>query len=205
MRSTSKHTSEGSCDWELKRLQCPMRLLLRPWSRGFNQDPQHNILQGSHHRPWRSFSKRWMNTSELTMISAREGRKRTCILRWLGASKEDFTPGISEQSTIPTQVMTGATILKAASTARSLRECNKLLTVHQPREAEGEEASAEGMVISPGNCSTYSVARTRDTQQGRAKSRSRSRRKLLKLKHNRISQSRCCILLRATLRISRST
>jgi hypothetical protein len=69
----------------------------------------------------------------------------------------------------------------------------------------GGEASGEGMVISPGNCSAYSVAKTRDTPQGRAKSRSRSRRKSLKPKHDRISQSRSCILLHVTLRISQST
>jgi hypothetical protein len=69
----------------------------------------------------------------------------------------------------------------------------------------GGEASKEGMVISPGSCSTYYVVKTRDTPQGRAKSRSRTRRKSLKPKHDKISQSRFCILLRATLRISRST
>jgi hypothetical protein len=60
------------------------------------------------------------------------------------------------------------------------------------------------MVISLGNCFAYSVAKTRDTPQGRAKSRSRSRRKSLKSKHARISRSRSCILLRTTLRISRN-
>jgi hypothetical protein len=68
----------------------------------------------------------------------------------------------------------------------------------------GGKASEEGMVISLGNCSAYSVAKTRDTPQGRAKSRSRSRRKSLKPKHDRTSRSRSCILLCATLRISRS-
>jgi hypothetical protein len=50
----------------------------------------------------------------------------------------------------------------------------------------------------PGNCSAYSVAKTRDTPQGRAKSISRSRRKSLELKHGRTSQSRlayCFMLL----------
>jgi hypothetical protein len=42
---------------------------------------QLNILQESHHRPWRNFSRRWMNTSKLTMISAKEGRKLIDILR----------------------------------------------------------------------------------------------------------------------------
>jgi hypothetical protein len=68
----------------------------------------------------------------------------------------------------------------------------------------GGEASKEGMVTSLGNCSAYSMAKTRDTPQGRAKSRSRSRRKSLKPKHDRTSRSRSYILLHVTLRISRS-
>jgi hypothetical protein len=65
----------------------------------------------------------------------------------------------------------------------SLRECNKLPTGHLPQEVEGGEASGDGLVISLENCFAYSVANTRDTPQGRAKSQSRSRRKSLKLKH----------------------
>jgi hypothetical protein len=148
-----------------------MKSSSRPWSRGSDQNPQHNILQGSHRRPWRSFSRRWMNTFELTTISTREGRKRTIILRWLWASEEDFTPDMSERSIIPTQMMTWPIILRSASTAHSLRECSKLPTGHQPREAEGGEASGEGMVISPGGCSAYSMEKIRDTRQGRAESR----------------------------------
>jgi hypothetical protein len=68
----------------------------------------------------------------------------------------------------------------------------------------GGEALEEGMVISPGNCSAYSMVKIRDTPQGHAKSRSRSRRKSLKPKHGRIRRSRSCILLHATLCISRS-
>jgi hypothetical protein len=100
------------------------------------------------------------------------------------------------------QAVTGPITLRAASTAHSLWACNKLPIGHQPQEAEGGEALEEGMVISPGNCSTYSVAKTRHTPQGCVKSRSRSRRKSLKPKHGRISRSRSCILLCATLRIS---
>jgi hypothetical protein len=99
---------------------------------------------------------------------------------------------------------TGPVTLREASIAHSLRECNKLLTDHQPREAEGGEASRDGMVISPGNCYVYSMTKTRDTPQGCAKSRSRSRRKSLKPNHGRTSRRRSCILLRVTLRISRS-
>jgi hypothetical protein len=75
-----------------------------------------------------------------------------------------------EQSTIPTQMMTGPIILRVANTAHSLRERNKLPIGHKPREIEGGETSEEGMVISPGNCSAYSMAKTRDTPQGRAQS-----------------------------------
>jgi hypothetical protein len=68
----------------------------------------------------------------------------------------------------------------------------------------GGEASEEGMAISPGDCSAYSVGKIRDTRQGCAKSRSKSRRKSLKLKHGRTYRSRSCILLHAILHISLS-
>jgi hypothetical protein len=74
-----------------------------------------------------------------------------------------------------------------------------------PRGRGGEALVEEGTIISPENCSTFSVARRRDIQQGCAKSRSKSKRKLLKPRHDRMSQSRSCILLRATLHISRNT
>jgi hypothetical protein len=68
----------------------------------------------------------------------------------------------------------------------------------------GGEASEEGMVISPGDCFAYFVGKIRDTRQGRAKSRSRSRRKSLKPKRGRTSRSRSCILLHAIPHISPS-
>jgi hypothetical protein len=70
---------------------------------------------------------------------------------------------MSELSTIPTQMMTGQIIPKAASKAHNLRECSKLPIGHQPQEAEGGEASEEGLVLNPGDCSAYSVGRIRDT------------------------------------------
>jgi hypothetical protein len=117
-----------------------------------------------------------------------------------------------EGSIIPTQMMIGPIILRAASKAHSLRECSKLPTGHQLREAEGggtlEDCSAysasPGMLINLGDCSAYSVVRIRDTRQGRAKSQSKSRRKPLKPEHGRSSQSRSCILLHAILHISLS-
>jgi hypothetical protein len=60
------------------------------------------------------------------------------------------------------------------------------------------------MLINPGYCYAYSMGRIRDTRQGRAKSRSKSRRKSLKPKHNRPSRSKSCILLHAILHISMS-
>jgi hypothetical protein len=48
-----------------------------------------------------------MNTSELTMIFDKEGKKLTDTLKWPGASEEDYTPGMLGQSIMPTQVMTG--------------------------------------------------------------------------------------------------
>jgi hypothetical protein len=101
---------------------------------------------------------------------------------------------MSEKSTIPAQMMTGQTIPKAASKAHNLRECSKPLTGHKLQEAEGEEASEEDSTLNPGDCSAYSMGRIRDTQQGRAKSRSKSRRRSLKPKHDIINRRRCCIL-----------
>jgi hypothetical protein len=66
----------------------------------------------------------------------------------------------------------------------------------------GGEASEEGLALSSGDCSAYSVGRIRDTQQGHAKSRSKSRRRSLKPKHGRISRSRSCIVPHAIRHIS---
>jgi hypothetical protein len=72
-----------------------------------------------------------MNISELTMIFAREGRRLTGILTCLGASEEDSTLGMSEQSIIPPQMMIGQATLKATNKAHNLQEYNKPLTGHQ--------------------------------------------------------------------------
>jgi hypothetical protein len=118
-----------------------------------------------------------MNTSELIMIFAREGRRLVGILRWLGASEEDSTLGMSKQSTTPAQMMTGQTTLMATNKAHSLQECSKPLTGHQLQEAEEEEASEEGSTLNPGDCSAYFERRIRDIQQGCAKSRSKNKRR----------------------------
>jgi hypothetical protein len=53
--------------------------------------------------------------------------------------------------------------------------------------------------INPGNSIAYSVVKSRDTLQDHARSPFRSKKRLPKQKHDRISQSRFYILLRATL------
>jgi hypothetical protein len=109
---------------------------------------------------------------------------------------------MSERSTIPTQMMIEPIIPRAASKAHSLWECSKLPIGHQPREAEGEGTLEEGFVLNLGDCSAYSMGKIMDTRQGRANSRSKSRRRLLKPKHDRTSRSRSCILLHAIPHIS---
>jgi hypothetical protein len=124
--------------------------------------------------------------------------------RWPGASEEDSTQGMSGRSIIPAQVTTGEIIHKGNNTAPNHQGHNKVPSGHQLQEAEGVEASEEDMVISLGGCSAYSMAKIRDTRQGRAKSRSKSRRKSLKPKHGRTRWSRSCILLHAIHHISQS-
>jgi hypothetical protein len=125
------------------------------------------------------------------MIFAKEGRKHTGFLKWLGALEEDFIPGMLGQSIIPMPTMKGPTMLIAVIIAHSLRACSKLLTDHQLWEAEEEEASVEeGSVINQGSCTAFFVARTKVTQRGRARSRSQSKRKLLKPRRGIISRSR---------------
>jgi hypothetical protein len=79
---------------------------------------------------------------------------------------------MSEQSTILAQATTEETTLNAISKSPSPQGRNKVLTGHQLQEAEEEEALEEGSVPNPEDCSIYSVGRTRDIQQGRAKSQS---------------------------------
>jgi hypothetical protein len=59
----------------------PNEIVIEAMIKGFVQDLQLSILPGNLHKPWRSFFRRWMNTSGLIMIFAREGRKPTGFLR----------------------------------------------------------------------------------------------------------------------------
>jgi hypothetical protein len=140
-----------------------------------------------------------MSTSRPTMTSAKEGRKLSDFLRWLGASEEESTLGISDQSTAPVKTMTKEASFRGHNTARSLQDSNKAPSGHQLQGAEVAGASEEDMGISPGKSIAYSMVRTRATLQEHVRSPFRSKKRLLKQKPGRISRSRSYILLRATL------
>jgi hypothetical protein len=133
------------------------------------------------------------------MTSAKEGRKLSDFLRWLGASEEESTLGISDQSTAPVKTMTKEASFRGHNTARSLQDSNKAPSGHQLQGAEVAGASEEDMGISPGKSIAYSMVRTRATLQEHVRSPFRSKKRLLKQKPGRISRSRSYILLRATL------
>jgi hypothetical protein len=73
--------------------------------------------------------------------------------------------------------MIGAIILKGISTSLSHQEHNKAPSGYQLQETEEEEASVEGSAPNQEDCSVYSMEKTKDIEQGRAKSRSRNKRK----------------------------
>jgi hypothetical protein len=95
---------------------------------------------------------------------------------------------------------TGVTAgLRGHSTAHNLRGNSKALSGRQLQGAEAPGSSEEDMGISLERFIAYSVVRTRDTLQECVKSPFRSRRRSPKPKLGRISRSRSCTLLRATL------
>jgi hypothetical protein len=104
-----------------------------------------------------------------------------------------------------TQVMTGEANPKDNSTSPNHPGSNKVPSGHQLEEAEGAEASEGDMETSLGDCFACSTVRTKATPQERAKSRFRSRKRLPKLKHGRISRSKSYILLHAILPMFQST
>jgi hypothetical protein len=101
--------------------------------------------------------------------------------------------------------MTEEASLKGHNTAPNLQGNNKALSGHQSQGAEAAEASEEDTELSPEGYIVYSVVKIRATQQEHAKSQYRSKRRLSKLRHCRISRSRSYILLHATLPMYQST
>jgi hypothetical protein len=97
------------------------------------------------------------------MISAKEGRKHTGFPRWPGALEEDFTPGTSGQSIMPTQMMIEEANPKGNNTASNHQGHNKAPSGHQLQEAEGAEASEEDTEINLEDCFVCSAAKTKAT------------------------------------------
>jgi hypothetical protein len=95
--------------------------------------------------------------------------------------------------------------LKGHTTAPNLQGNNKALSGHQSQGAEAAGASEEDTEISPEGYIVYFVVKIRATPQEHAKSQSRSKRRLPKLRRDRISRSRSYILLHATLHMYLST
>jgi hypothetical protein len=94
---------------------------------------------------------------------------------------------------------------KGNNTAPSHQGHNKAPSGHQPQEAEGAEASEADTEISPEDYFAYSTVKTKATTQEHAKLQFRNKKRLLKLRHGRISRSRSFILLHDTLPMSQST
>jgi hypothetical protein len=106
---------------------------------------------------------------------------------------------MSGRSTAPARAMTREATLRGHRTPHNLRGNNKALSGHQLQGAEVPGASKEDMGISPERFIAYSMVRTRATLQECVESPFRSRRRSPKPKLGRISRSRSCTLLRATL------
>jgi hypothetical protein len=133
------------------------------------------------------------------MTSAKEGRKLTDFLRWLGDSEEESTLGMSDQSTAPVRTMTKEASFRGHSIARSLQDSSKAPSGHQLQGVEAARASEVDMGISLEKSIAYSVVKTRATRQEHARSPFKSKKRSPKQKPSRISRSRSYILLCATL------
>jgi hypothetical protein len=140
-----------------------------------------------------------MSTSGLIMTFDKEGKKLIDFLRWLGASEEESTLGMSDESTAPVRMMTKEASFRGHSTPHSLRDSSKAPSGHQLQGAEAAGASEEDMGISPEKSIAYSVVRTRATLQERARLLFWSKKRLPKQKLGRISRSKFYILLRAII------
>jgi hypothetical protein len=106
---------------------------------------------------------------------------------------------MSGRSTTPVRTTTKEVNLRGHNTPHNLWGNNKALLGRQLQGAEAPGASEDDMGISLGRSIAYSVVRTRAILQECAKSPSRNKRRSQKLKLGRISRSRSCTLLHATL------
>jgi hypothetical protein len=106
---------------------------------------------------------------------------------------------MSGRFTAPVRTTTKEASLRGHSTPHNLQGNTKALSGRQLQGAKAPGASEEDMGISPGRFIAYSVVRTRAILQECAKSPFRSKRRSPKPKLGRISRSRSCTLLRATV------
>jgi hypothetical protein len=110
------------------------------------------------------------------MIFAKEGRKLSGSLKWLGASEEDFIRGTSGQFTILPKVMTKGVNNKGHSAPRKLQDNSKALSDRQRQGAEATGASGEDLEINQEKFTAYSVVKARAIPPGCAMLPSRSKR-----------------------------
>jgi hypothetical protein len=131
------------------------------------------------------------------MTSDKEGRKLIDFLRWLGASEEESTLGMSDQSTSPVRMMTNKDSFRCYTTPHSLRDSSKAPSGHHLQGAEAAGASEEDMGISPEKSIAYSVPLSLHTRM--CQITILKQKEIAEAKLGRISWSRFYILLRATL------
>jgi hypothetical protein len=117
-----------------------------------------------------------MNTSMMTMIFDKEGRKLIGSPKWPGASEGGSTLGTSDQS-IPLKMTTGEVNNRGRNILPRLRGSNRVILGPQLQGVEAPGALEEGLGISPGRFIIYSAVRTRDTLPGCAMSPSRNRKR----------------------------
>jgi hypothetical protein len=111
------------------------------------------------------------------MIFAKEGRKLTDSLKWLGASEEESIRGMSGQSITPLKVTIKEVSLRGHNIPHNLRGNNKALSGHQLQGAEAPGASEEDLGITLERSTAYSVVRTRAILQECATSPFRSKKR----------------------------
>jgi hypothetical protein len=133
------------------------------------------------------------------MTSNKEGKKLIDFLRWLGASEEESTLGMSDQFIAPVRMTIKEASFIGHNTPHSLRDSSKTPSGHQLQGAEAPGASEEDIGITLGEFIAYSMEKTRATLQECAKSLFWNKRRSPKPNLGRISRSRSCTLLRTTL------
>jgi hypothetical protein len=148
----------------------PNEIVIEAMIKGLRLGPTAQYFARKPPRLWRSCFRKWMSTSRLTMTSAKEGRKLTDFLRWLGALEEEFTLGMSDQSTAPVRTMTKEASFRGHSTTHNLQDSSKAPSGHQLQGAEAAGALEEDMGISPGKSIAYFVGRIRAILQERVRS-----------------------------------